>query len=81
MGGKLWISVGDYLGRYSKPFVHMFEVQLGNAYASDTRAAGDKYRCTRAPVVYDGEDCIFAMSWGQPCDEIHCYVFEGSCAF
>jgi hypothetical protein len=54
VGGELWVSVGDYLGGDSEPFVYVPEVQLGNAYASDVHVAGDEYCCAGAPVVYDG---------------------------
>ena len=30
-------------------------------------------------MVYDCKDCILPVLEGESCDQIHCYLLEGSC--
>ena len=55
----------------------MIHVELGDTFSCDRRFAREEDGCSTAAMVYDGQDGVRTLGWGELSDEIEADRLEG----
>src|ERR1700730_303887 len=76
MRRKPWVSIADDFCGDSEPPEDVAKVQLSHACACNRIGAGEEDRRSGASKIYDREDCVVSVAFGDPCYQIHCYLLE-----